>query len=104
MPAYFLSPMVLSGFIGRSGWHENDLAGGVRGHRVRARLRYRGVLFHLRRQQRALVTHCQQITALNHNLHLSDKSLSTAAHTSTAPTPSSRKHERGSILSYGPRV
>lgn len=35
-------------FHGRSGWHENDLAGGegVRGHKVRARLRYRSPVSH----------------------------------------------------------
>lgn len=34
-------------FHGRSGWHENDLAGGgVRGHRAGARLRYGGPVTH----------------------------------------------------------
>lgn len=33
-------------FHGRSGWHENDLAGGVRGHGVRGRLRYRAPVSH----------------------------------------------------------
>lgn len=59
------------------------------------------VPFHIRRQERGLVTHCQQITALNHNLHLSDKSLSTAACTSKDQSQT-RKHDYGSILSYWP--
>lgn len=98
--AHFLSPVVLSGFIeGQGGMRMTrqvgqEVAGSELGSGT-------GLLLHLRRQERGLVTHCQQITALNHNLHLSDKSLSGAAHTSTEQSQS-RKHEHGSILGYGP--
>lgn len=86
-------------FHGRSGWHENDLAGRVRGHGVRATLRCGGPVTHEETgQERGLVIHCQQITALNHNLHLSDKSLSDAAHTTHEQT---RAREYG-ILNYWP--
>lgn len=93
MLACFLSPMVLSGFTAGQGgmrmtWQEgSEVPGSGLGSGT-------GVLLHIRRQERGLVTRCQQITALNHNLHLSDKSLSAAARTSKDQSQT-RKHEFG---------
>lgn len=98
MLACFLSPVVLSGFIAGQGgmrmtWQEgSEVTGSGLGSGA-------GVLLHIRRQERGLVTHCQQITALNHNLHLSDKCLITADCTFKDQSQT-RKHEYGSILSY----
>lgn len=81
MRAHFLSPTELSGFIaGQDGMRMTWQVGSeVTGSGLRSGT---GVLLHIWRQERGLVTHCQQITALNHNLHLPDKSLSTAGCTS----------------------
>lgn len=78
MQAHFLSPMVLSGFIaGQGGMRMTWQVGSeVTGSALRTGT---GVLLHMRRQERGIVTHCQQITALNHSLHFPDKSLSAAA-------------------------
>lgn len=98
MLAYFPSPMVLSGFMAGQGgmrmtWQEgSEVTGSGLGSGT-------GVLLHIRRQERDLVTHCQQITALNHNLHLCDKSLSALACTSKNLTQTG-KHDYGPILSY----
>lgn len=95
-----VSPMVLSCFMeGQGGmrmtWQErSEVTGSGLGSGT-------GLLLQIRRQERGLVTHCQQITALNHNLHLCDKSLSTAACTFEDPSHC-RKLEYGSILSYWP--
>lgn len=68
----FLSPKASSGFIaGQDGmrmtWQESGGSGVTRSGLGSGT----GVLFHLRRQEKGLVTHCHEITALNHNLHLS---------------------------------
>lgn len=74
-------PMVLSGFTAGQGgmrmtrWEGSEVKGSGLGSGT-------GIQLHIRRQERGLVTHCGQITALNHNLHLPDKSLSIAACTS----------------------
>lgn len=80
MLACFLSPKVLSGFMAGQGgmrmtWQEERGSGVTRSGLGSGT----GVLFHIRRQEKGLVTHCHQITALNHNLHLLDKSFSAAA-------------------------
>lgn len=78
MQARFLSPTVFSGFIaGQGGMRMTWQVGSeVTGSALCTGI---GVMLHLRRQERGLVTHCQQIIALNHSLHLPDKSLSTVA-------------------------
>lgn len=100
MLAYFLSPMVLSGFMAGQGgmrmtWQVGSevMRSGIGSGT--------GVMLRIRRQEKGLVIHCQQITALNQKLRLSDKSLSTAACTSKEENQT-RKHACGSILSYLP--
>lgn len=100
MLACFLFPMLLSGFTAGQGgmrmtWQQgSEVTGSALGSGT-------GILFHIRGQEKGLVTLCQQITALNHNLHLADKSLSSAARSSKDHSQT-RKHQRGSILGYWP--
>lgn len=90
--------MVLSGFMAGQGGMR--MTWQVRSEVTRSGLDSgTGFMLHIRRQEKGLVIHCQQITALNQNLRLSDKSLSTAACTSKEPSQA-RKHACGSILCY----